>query len=171
MGPRILAGAAILLLGRRLFWLFVGVVGFVFGFDFAAHTFQQAPYELHLVLALLAGILGAVLAYFLQQVMVGVAGFVVGAQLAVLLFNAINPITSRDLWTITFIAGGIIGAALLLAVFDSALILLSSLLGASFIVEAIELRPYAKLGVFLALLLVGVVAQTNMPRPRPRRRR
>jgi hypothetical protein len=44
------------------------------------------------------------------------------------------------------------------------------LFGASLIVETIDLPPYQKLTVFLVLLVVGIVVQSNLPQPRPRRR-
>lgn len=170
MLPRVLAGAALLLLGRRLFWLLVGVIGFTFGYQYGAQLYHGASEVTLVAFAVLTGVVGAVLAYFVQQLMVAVAGFMVGAQLAVIVFNALHPIPSRDFWLLTFFAGGIIGAALLVAIFESALLVLSSLFGASLIVETIELPPYQKLGLFLVLLAVGLVVQSNLPRPKPVRR-
>jgi Domain of unknown function (DUF4203) len=169
--PRLLVGAALLLFGRRLFWLLVGVIGFTFGYQYGGQIYTGASEAVLLGVALAAGLLGALLAYFVQALMVAVAGFMVGAQLAILLFNVIHPIPSRDLWVLAFLAGGVIGAALLVAVFDSALLVLSSLFGASLIVETIELPPYQKLGLFVALVLIGAVVQSNLPRRRPTRRR
>lgn len=170
MLPRVLVGAALLLFGRRLFWLLVGVVGFTFGYQYGAQVYQGASEATLLAVALLAGVAGAVLAYFVQQLMVAVAGFMVGARLAVSVFNAVHPIPNHEFWLLAFLAGGIIGAALLVAVFDAALLVLSSLFGASLIVEAIELPPYQKLVLFVILLAVGLTVQSNLPRPRPARR-
>jgi len=171
MLPRVLAGAALLLLGRRLFWLLVGVIGFIFGYEYGAQIYTGASDTLLLSVALATGLVGGVLAYFVQALMIAVAGFLVGARLAVILFNAVHPIPNQDFWLLAFLAGGVIGAALLVAVFDSALLFLSSLFGASLIVETIELPPYQKLIAFLVLLAVGLVVQSNLPRPRPVRRR
>jgi hypothetical protein len=170
MLPRMLVGVALLLLGRRLFWLLVGVVGFTFGYEYGAQIYAGASEAMLFTIALAAGIVGAVLAYFVQALMVAVAGFMVGAQLAVVLLNAVQPIPGHGFWLIAFFAGGVIGAALLVAMFDSALLLLSSLFGASLIVESVELPPYRKLVLFIVLLLVGIVVQSNLPRPRPVRR-
>lgn len=170
MLPRVLVGLALLFLGRRLFWLLVGVVGFTFGYEYGVQIYAGASEATQLTIALLTGIGGAVLAYFFQALMLAVAGFMVGAQLAVVLFNALHPIPNREFWLMAFLAGGVIGAALLVAVFDSALMLLSSLFGASLIVETIDVPPYQKLGLFLGLLLVGIVVQSNLPRARPQRR-
>jgi hypothetical protein len=170
MLPRVLVGAALLLLGRRLFWLLVGVVGFTFGYEYGAQVYQGASETLLFTVALAAGVVGAVLAYFVQRLMVAVAGFMVGARLAVMLGNTIHPIPSQEFWALTFLAGGIIGAALLVAVFDSALLFLSALFGASLIIETIDLPPYQKLALFLLLLVVGITVQANLQRPRPVRR-
>ena len=170
MLPRVLAGAALLLLGRRLFWLLVGVIGFTFGYEYGAHIYAGASETMLLGVGLATGIVGAVLAYFVQALMLAVAGFMVGAQLAVILFNAVHPTPNQDFWLLAFLAGGIIGAALLVAVFDSALLFLSSLFGANLIVQTIELPPFQKLILFLVLLAVGLVVQSNLPRPRPVRR-
>ena len=170
MLPRMLAGVALLLLGRRLFWLLVGVLGFTFGYQYGAQIYTGASETMLLTVALAAGAVGAVLAYFVQALMVAVAGFMVGAQLAVVLFNAVHPIPNREFWLMAFLAGGVIGAALLVAVFDSALLFLSSLFGASLIVETVDVAPYQKLALFLVLLLVGIVVQSNLPRARPVRR-
>ena len=167
---RVLIGAALLLFGRRLLWLLVGVIGFTFGYEYGAQTYAGASDTMLLSVALAAGLVGAVLAYFVQALMIAVAGFLVGARLAVVLFNVVHPIPDQNVWLLAFLAGGIIGAALLVAVFDSALLFLSSLFGASLIVETIELPPYQKLILFLVLLAVGLVVQSNLPRPRPVRR-
>jgi len=170
MLPRALVGAALLLCGRRLFWLLVGCIGFTFGYEYGALIYAGGSDVMLFALAALAGVIGAVLAYFVQALMIAVAGFMVGARLGVILFNAIHPIPNRDFWVLAFLAGGVIGAALLVSVFDTALLVLSSLFGASLIVETIDLPPYQKLVVFLVLLVVGVVVQSNLPRPRPTRR-
>ena len=39
----IIAGLAVLFFGRRLFWLFVGGVGFIVGFQIASEVLQGPP--------------------------------------------------------------------------------------------------------------------------------
>lgn len=170
MLPRVLAGAALLLFGRRLFWLLVGVIGFTLGYEYGAQMYAGASDTMILSVALAAGLVGGILAYFVQALMIAVTGFLVGARLGVVLFNALHPIPNRDFWLLAFLAGGIIGAALLVSVFDAALLFLSSLFGASLIVETVELPPYQKLALFFVLLAVGLGVQSNLPRPRPVRR-
>ena len=74
----ILAGLALLTLGRRLFWLFVGLVGFAVGVALAAQ-FVQGPEWQVLVIALAAGLVGILFALVLQQAALALAGFIAGA--------------------------------------------------------------------------------------------
>ena len=77
-----LLGAALLAFGRKLFWLLVAVIGFVVSFYLSSQFFGDQPGWLILVIALVAGGLGAVLALFLQQLALGLAGFLGGGCLA-----------------------------------------------------------------------------------------
>ncbi len=63
----LLLGIVLLLLGRRLFWFFVGVAGFLVGMNIA-EQFVVGPPGTNLLIAIVAGILGAVIAIFLQKV-------------------------------------------------------------------------------------------------------
>jgi hypothetical protein len=58
----IVLGIAMLLIGRKLFWLFVGVVGFYFGYTLAGQFLPAESEVVVLVIGLMAGILGAILA-------------------------------------------------------------------------------------------------------------
>ena len=67
------------------------------------------------------------------------------------------------LW-VALVVGGIVGAILVAVIFDWALILLSSLLGASLIMEGLRLpSPYPWLGV-LILVVIGVMIQAGIRR-------
>ena len=69
----LLVGIAVLLLGRKLFWLFVGAVGFVIGLGLAFQLLVEQPEWLILIAALVIGLAGAVLAIFAQKVAVVIA--------------------------------------------------------------------------------------------------
>ena len=75
------------------------------------------------------------------------------------LLNLLRVNPGQLLWLLT-IGGGIIGAILLWAVFDYALIFLSSVVGASTIITSIRFRPHVNTVVFFVLFLIGVVIQT-----------
>src|SRR3972149_5355253 len=130
---RILAGGLLLVLGRKLFWLFVAILGFAAGLTAASRLFYVQPEWLQLVIGIAVGILGALLAYFLEKVAIAVAGFLGGAyiatSLAISLAGNIGPKGDVLNWVL-FIVGGIVGAVLAVVLFDWALIILSSLVGA-----------------------------------------
>ena len=63
------------------------------------------------------------------------------------------------LWPI-FVIGGILGAVLLFLIFDWALIVISSLSGASFIVQTVELKHDVETVLFFILVILGIIIQT-----------
>lgn len=162
-GAAIVAGILLLLFGRRLYWLFVGTIGFVGGFMFAQRFAQHQPALAILAIALATGLIGAVLAVWLQEAMVLVAGFLLGAGLGSSLF------TSADAQTFSWLAaviGGVVGALLVLIVFDWALIVLSSVAGAALVAQSLGMARSLAAIVFVVAALVGIVVQSQtMPGP------
>lgn len=153
-----LIGVVILLFGRKLFWLFVAAVGFAVGVELAPHLVHEPSPLLALSLALLLGFIGALLAIFLQKIAIAVVGFLAGGKLA----NAIAAaffIHQANYSGIVFLIGGIIGALLLLMVFDWALIVLSSVVGAHLIQSALVLPPSGSTILFIALVVIGIIVQ------------
>src|SRR5688500_8251535 len=135
---RIVSGLLLLFLGRRLFWLFVGLVGFFAGLTFAARFFsEQSGMEL-LLIAAGCGIVGVLLAFCLQKLAIAVAGFLAGGLFAT---NLLESAAMQVPPLVPFLIGGIIGAILLLTIFDWALILLSSVTGATLLSRALPLEP------------------------------
>jgi hypothetical protein len=161
---RILIGIALLLLGRKLFWLFVAAIGFVVAMDLVVRLFSGSVTLIALVVGLAAGVIGAFLAIFLQQVAVGVAGFLAGGYTILSLVDAFSLGEMTTLAWGLAIVGGVVGLILALALLDWALIVLSSLSGAGLIVQSIApSRPLAVL-VFVVALAVGIVVQARMLR-------
>ena len=157
----IVAGLAVLFLGRQLFWLFVAVVGFAAGFELATNFLGSEPQWLILLIAVLVGVVGALLAIFLRYVAVAVAGFVSGAYLGTILTDMIAADSGWLFW-ILFIAGGVIGAILILALFDWALIILSSFTGAAMLAPLPGWSDTLQLALFVGLVLVGIIVQFSL---------
>ena len=160
-GAALVVGALLLLLGRRLYWLFVGTIGFLAGFMLAQRFAQHQPALVILAIALVTGLIGAVLAVWLQEAMVLVAGFLLGAGLGSSLF------ASADAHTLAWLAaliGGVVGALLVLLVFDWALIVLSSVGGAALVAQSLGLDRSLAAMVFVAAALVGIVVQAQTMR-------
>lgn len=158
----ILLGGALLLAGRKLFWLFVGGIGFVTGLQFSAN-FWQGPENLALVFGLIVGVIFALLAVFLQTIAIGIAGFFAGGYSLTTLAGMLGMDTSAIFWII-YVIGGIIGLVVVLYLFDWAIITLSSLAGASLLLQALFPQSGAG-GVFFAVLfIIGVIVQGSVLR-------
>jgi hypothetical protein len=112
-----------------------------------------------LAIALMAGILGALLALFLQRLAIGLAGFFAGAYIVAHLLHISGLGTSGIDWLL-FLIGGILGVLLMIALFDWALIILSSLAGAGLITEAVRLGHSGAILLFIALFAAGVIVQS-----------
>ena len=157
----IFAGAAVLFFGRRLFWLFVGCVGFIVGFELAGNMLQGQPVWVILVIALGVGVLGAIASVFLQRIFIVVAGFFAGgyclSTLAPMAFDAKGEIIP---W-IAFAVGGLLGAILTAALLDPALIIMSSLAGATAVSQNVPLNPSAQRLLFVVLLVAGILVQAG----------
>jgi uncharacterized protein DUF4203 len=154
----VLIGVIILFFGRRLFWLCVAAVGFAAGMELAPHLMHEPTPILQLSVGVVFGFIGALLALFLQKVAIAIAGFLAGGKLAMALVGAFIAEGARYPG-ITFIIGGIIGAILLLALFDWALIVMSALVGAHLISHTIVLPPTGATLLFVGLAAIGIIVQ------------
>jgi hypothetical protein len=153
-----LIGIIILLFGRKLFWLCVAAVGFAAGVEIAPHLVHEPSPLLALTVALFLGLIGALLALFLQKIAIAVLGFLAGGKLAGAIAAAFL-VQYSQYSTITFVVGGIIGAILLLVLFDWALIVVSSLIGAHLIQSTIVLPAIGSTIVLIGLAIIGILVQ------------
>jgi len=153
-----LIGAVILFFGRKLFWLCVAAVGFAAGVEIAPHLVHEPSPLLALAVALVLGLIGALLALFLQKVAIAVLGFLAGGKLAGSIAAAFF-VHYAQYSTVIFLIGGVVGAILLLALFDWALIVVSSLIGAHLIQSAIVLPASGSTIVFIGLAVLGILVQ------------
>lgn len=156
----VLIGILVLFFGRKLFWLCVAALGFAVGVEIAPHLIHQPSAVVALLIAFVFGVLGALLALFLQKVAIAVLGFLAGGKLASAIAAAFF-VQYAQYSTIIFVVGGIIGAILLIAVFNWALIVVSSFIGAYLIQSAIVLPPTGSTLVFLGLAIVGIFVQAG----------
>ena len=155
-----LFGGALLIAGRKLFWLFVGVIGFIVGAQIAIRFFHGS--ELITIIAgLVLGVIFAVLAIFLETLAIGVAGFLGGGYILLSLAGLFGLDKGIIAWII-FIVGGIIGAVLIAFLFDWALIIISSLAGSSMVVNAFHFAKLMSVLMFIVLVFIGIVVQASM---------
>jgi hypothetical protein len=159
----VLIGVALLLFGRRLFWLLVAAVGFAAGVQLAPSVVHEPSQLLVITAALVLGFIGALLALFLQKFAIAIVGFVAGGRLAVAIMAAL-VVRHETTFALTFIIGGIIGGLLLILLFDWALIFLSSMVGAYMIMSAVTLPQVGAAIAFIALTIIGIIVQARLNR-------
>ena len=151
-------GALLLVLGWKLFWLFVGVVGFVAGLQAAQLYLGPQPFWVLWAAGLICGVIGALLALFFQKIAIGIGGFVAGSTIALHL----TLMMGYDPGAMVALIGGIVGAVALYLLFDWALVILSSVAGAAFIIEALGRQaPYAPV-LSVVLIAAGVIFQARL---------
>ncbi len=153
----IILGAVLLFYGRKVFWLFVGVLGFQSGLTFF-HRVVHLPGELGLILAIAIGIVAALLAVFLKKIAIGLAGLLAGASLASALAAKLPAEFS---WILTLI-GAVLGVVVLMALFDWALIILSALIGAGMVLEASASPVPGATLIFILLVIFGIGIQARI---------
>lgn len=154
----LILGGALLIAGRKLFWLFVGAAGFVTGVQLATR-FTRGPELLALIIGLIVGVIFALLAIFLQAIVIGIAGFLMGGYILTVLATMLGIDVSGVTTWIVFIIGGLIGLALVSFLFDWALITLSSLAGASLIIQGVFPQGAGGGLIFFILFIAGVLIQ------------
>ncbi len=160
---QLIAGAALLILGRKLFWFFVGVAGFLAGMYFATNLFPGLSQNAALIVGIIAGLIGIFLAILLRRIAIAVAGFFAGGYLLAMFAGPIGS-TGGTMGWILFVVGGIIGAILFSAIFDWALIIVSSLVGATLIIQYFHLTQSTASLLIILLTIVGIVIQARLLR-------
>ena len=158
---RLVLGIIILILGRKLFWFFIGVLGFIAGSTYGPRLFPGLPVWLLVLVSVLAGLAGALLAIFLQKIAVGLAGFIAGGYLAMGSLEWLGLNLGPFSW-LPFVIGGILGGVLVAVLFDWALMILSSLTGAGLIAPILSSDPSISALIFIALWILGLIIQARL---------
>ena len=165
---RILVGVLLLVLGRRLYWLFVAGVGFVYGLVLAPYFLPGYSEAVIVIAALALAIVGALVAVLATKVAVGLIGFAAGGGIAALALESLGFEGAGALALALYLVAGVIGAVLLILVFDGALIVLSSLAGATLIATTLErlldMPPYGAVALAIVLAVIGVLIQAGLGR-------
>ena len=154
-------GILLLFFGRRLFWLFVGVTGFIAGLTLGPQLISGQSEITILLIAIIAGIIGAFLAIMLEGLAILIAGFLTGGYLMTTFGVSLGFSVSAGP-SVIYIIGGIIGLLLVAVFFDWAIIFLSTLLGARMLMSLIHISGSVYWMVFLGLVVVGIAVQAGI---------
>jgi len=156
----ILIGLILLFAGRRLFWLFVACIGFASGFHYAQQIGAIHSTIMVLVLAIAVGAVGAIIAILFQKAAILIAGFAAGGYIVLILFDQYVGMPSQMVW-LPYVIGGVVGAIVLFLVFDWALIVLSTMTGATLIVQMAAFQPWVEIVMFFVLIIAGMAFQAK----------
>ncbi len=154
-------GILLLVGGRKFFWFFVGAIGFITGFTLAENFLGVDSFLISMSIGVILGVIGMVVALFLQGFAIVAGGFLAGVNIAYIILKSLGPVSPEILW-ISCIGGGILGAILLFLLFDWALILLSSMAGGAVITDPLTLDPKLETAIAIVLTLLGIFFQTKI---------
>jgi len=159
-GPlAITLGLLMLLTGRKMFWLFISAAGFLVGMSFGGLFFAGHQQWVIFLIAVVTGLIGALLAVFAQRVAFVLAGFYAGAYITYLLTNMSGL---YEMSMFLSVVGGVTGAVLAVAFMDWAIIALSSIVGAGIIIDALNPSQATGLVLFVILVSAGVFFQSRL---------
>ena len=154
----VLAGLLLLLFGRRLFWLALGSLGFLFGLQLVGIFVQGSDSTTYWVASLLGGILGILLAVLAQRLAVLLAGLALGclvATQALPLLGLSEPILFAGGVLLCGLLGAWIGSLLL----DPTLRVTTAAVGALLLLHPLSLPPVLAIPSVGFLTLLGFFAQ------------
>jgi hypothetical protein len=155
----LLAGAALLLVGRKLYWLFVAIAGFYVGIEVARALVLDQPQWMIWLIAAAAGIIGALVAMLFQRVAFAIGGFYAGGYLVLVAAERFLPGAAG---VGAFLIGGVLGAVAAALLMDWAIIVLSCMVGAALVVSALGLGNLGSLLVYAGLMAAGIVFQARL---------
>jgi hypothetical protein len=157
----IIAGVILLLFGRKLFWLFLGIAGFLIGMKITPMFFGDEPQWVQLIIALGMGCLGAIVAILAERLAFALGGFFAGMYLA-LGVGHFFALADANTLLLFALGGGIVGAIIAALIMDTAITILACLVGAGAIVGELHLGPSMHILIFLLLTVAGFLFQEKL---------
>ncbi|HTP09830.1 MAG TPA: hypothetical protein VMP08_16350 [Anaerolineae bacterium] len=164
----IILGLLSLLLGKRLFWLFAGIVGFALGWWLMGFINQEI---LRVIVGIIVGLILGGLARFLGKWAIRIIAAIAGFVILPMLLGNLHMLggISEFVWAIL---GAILGLVFAMFLADWTLIFLSSILGAGLILNGVQaFLAAAQMGnvfsdaartiVGFILIIVGVLVQSR----------
>lgn len=160
MGAPIVVGLVLVLVGRQFFPLFVALLGFAFGYSIASETLTPEQTNEMLAIGVGVAILGAILVMAIRKVVSRFIGLVAGAYAGFMVVGALGMTDGNLVW----IVAGVCAALGFLAgrfLFEWMLLVVSVVIGASLVVEAMQWNQenHAEMA-FVGLVILGLIVQS-----------
>ena len=159
-----MAGATLLLFGRKLYWCVIAAAGFAAGSFIGHEVFPPEPEWLVIAAPVLVGIVAALLSILLQKLALRLAGMIAGGFLG---YTIAAALIAKPWPLLGLILGCVIGFWSVMILFDWALIALSSLSGTALIVQRVPLEKEPQLILAAVLLVIGIMVQGAMQKKTP----
>jgi hypothetical protein len=159
---QIIAGVLLLLLGRRILWLFLGILGFFVTRLLALTYLPDLSGQTTLIIALAGGGLAASLILLAEKLAVTGGGVLGGAFVGAFVWQQLVPGAGGMPW-IGIVAGAILGFLIVRFVVKLALAIMASAVGAALLALALP-EPEYRMIAFVVLLIVGLVLQSGLLR-------
>lgn len=156
----IVIGLVSLFFGRRIYWVFVGIAGFLLGLIVGPILFSGLDPSWQPWIYLILAVVFALLSIFLNKLMIAISG-AIGLGIIVFLFT--QPYLQQWAAITLAVVGGIIGLIISWLLFAWALMIFSSLVGASLAASGIaalipDIAGFDWL-IFILLFVIGLIFQ------------
>lgn len=158
-------GLGLVFFGKKLFWFFIGAAGFVFGYAASQSIIKESPFWVYLIIGAVCAGAAVALIKLLKNIAFGLGGFAAGAYIGYGIQNILDLKLGMLSWVVIVVCG-IIGAALMLWLFNWALIILTAGAGALLVTQAVPAQPPGSQILFIGLLLLGMLAQSRRAQQR-----
>ena len=154
----VVIGFILLVTGHQTSWLYVGGVAFIMG-SLLSERLNIAHTEIDMIIfSMTSGVLGSLLVAYLRRILVILATFLSGSYICYYLPQALEWNTSWINWVVILLVG--LSSAIMTLVWGALpLILVSTLLGATLIIQNMHLGSIGPIGMFIVLTAFGLVAQ------------
>jgi hypothetical protein len=154
-------GALTLFYGRKLFWIFAALVGFIFGLMVASQLALNVTDFIRIMIAIGVGVLCGIVAVYAEKLMILLVGFLGFGILGYLLINLFDFSPSIN-WVV-FLVTGSLGAVYITRHLEWIIIIISTLIGAIMVSmgmgKFIQINFLVDLLIFIALFAAGIFFQ------------
>jgi len=148
-------GGILLFLGHELNFLFAGAMAALLAFRLTPLLPSQWPWWADYAFIIAIGVIAAVVVLLNERVGYFISGFLAGG---LLLIEYFAPNTLAVPW-LMYVIGGVIGALVIGIFTDWALILVTSLIGAAYLLNLFVLPPTLEILIGAGLFIVGALTQ------------
>ena len=158
---------ALLFFGRQLFPLFVGAVGFAFAHMVSRQLLTQLDADTALIISVLLGVFGFILAIQVQKLAIAVSGFLAGGFLAYHACAIFTDPTQPMVWVIVIVAG-ILGTLAMALMFTTLVAAATSAVAAISLASLVPADGLWQLVIFAVLWIFGMSFQLKRRSSKPK---